>query len=205
VSYDTTIQSPAIGNAMRQALSLDAAGGLPLEASSTVVPVCIVGDVRSQIGSGIQSYGGFMSLVAVGGQYAKLGLECQPSLVVASGIKKIVPKRFFLNVGTAGYVLVNFGYNSLPNNVIAAAKRWDTKVNASGVGRMTGNNDVSVPNIAFRIWRLWLEANRTYELNVKDSNMVIVADPVGTPSISFETEAPNIALSVSAEWDEYYQ
>ncbi len=49
----TKVQSPIIGNALRQALGLDAAGGMPMEADTTIVPVAIVADVREQLTTSI--------------------------------------------------------------------------------------------------------------------------------------------------------
>lgn len=43
------VQSPVIGNALRQALQLDAAGAMPMAADDVIVPVCIVGDVSRQL------------------------------------------------------------------------------------------------------------------------------------------------------------
>lgn len=45
----TKVQSPLIGNALRQALGLDAAGAMPMDADTTIVPVAVVADVREAI------------------------------------------------------------------------------------------------------------------------------------------------------------
>lgn len=46
---DIRVQSPVIGSALRDALNLAAAGGMPLFASDTIVPVAVVANVEDQV------------------------------------------------------------------------------------------------------------------------------------------------------------
>jgi len=46
---DIRVQSPVIGSALRDALNLAAAGGMPLWASDTIIPVAVVANVQDAV------------------------------------------------------------------------------------------------------------------------------------------------------------
>lgn len=89
----SAIQSPDISNALRRALSLDGAGGLPMDAAMTVVPVAVVADVRDEVQNTTRRAWHQARVLAVAGQYSQAMLYWNPAPV---GVPS-QPRRVFVD------------------------------------------------------------------------------------------------------------
>ena len=76
----TMIQTPIIGNALRERIGLDAAGRMPMTMGDEVIPVAIVADVRDLVDSSPVDVMGYAIGPAVAARYTRCGIQFQQGI-----------------------------------------------------------------------------------------------------------------------------
>jgi len=200
VNGEAIIQSPSIGNALRSALSLDAAGGLPLDMATTVHPVCIVGDVRAQLGSSTRSYSGYRNAGAVAANYSKVALEVPAAL--GASLRYVVPRRVRLYLGGSATIYWRMGSNTPPVSTDAPSRPTDTSSTAAGFARMIGGQDATPPSLSTMQGIVQITPGLQVEwINMPE--MRIHADAATPQTLCFFADTVNIQLVAECLWDEY--
>lgn len=143
------LQSPEIGNALRQALTLTGAGGMPMDMARTVAPVAIVADVRDLLNRNeisAQHYGLVDPAVAAQYPYALLewqaaaaGREFRDILVDRIVVTSATTTFFYLALGNA---LLAGASTALPRRTLSSLQ------SAATVGRVISGTSVNAPGVA---------------------------------------------------------
>jgi len=137
----TMIQTPVVGNALRDRLGLDAAGRMPLTMSDEVMAVAIVADVRDLIDSSPVDCFNYVSAPQVAARWTRCALQFQANIVPKAS--RIIIDAVTLFSGTTQLIycgLINppIGLNTqaLPQRKISSVAR--TQTNARAVYDDTG-------------------------------------------------------------------
>lgn len=198
------IQSPAIGNALRVALSLDAAGGMGLDMGPTVHPVCIVSDVRAQLDSGVRSFSGFRNVAGVAAQFSKVALEV-PTSALGQGLLYAVPRRIQLYVGGASTIYWRLGANTPPVATDAPTRALNTRTAGSpGTCRVVGGADAVAPVVNTMQGVVQLTPGTQREWNGLPE-IRLYADGVTAQSLCFFCDTALTQLVAEVIWDEVYK
>jgi hypothetical protein len=192
------IQTPVIGNALRIALGLNAAGSMPMDMETTVIPVVMVGDVRAQLNSGQVGFSSFKSAAAVAAQFGQVMLEVP---VAHPTVAYVVPKRIVITCGGVSRVYWRLGTNTFPVVQDAVPRRLSAQLaDSTAAARVVGGSNGTAPTIAnMQGERIFLAAG-TYEW-IPPIDMLIESAPTGAAlSLGFHCDAANTLLEVEIEW-----
>lgn len=153
----TKVQSPEIGTALRTSLSLDAAGGMPLEFDQTIIPVAVVADVRELLTNKyIAVSQASEELAAVGeNSYAALSWDSG----TATRAKRLLLDAVTISTSVATALFMGFVPGGYPGNLLGLPRRKLGSLQSSAVtGRVVSDTSVNAPAVeipnlvgAFRI------------------------------------------------------
>lgn len=192
------VQSPEIGNALREVLALDGSGAFPLDAAGTIVPVAIVADVREQLDrSEVDAAGfGFVS-PGVAAQYPYVQLEWNG---LASAALAIRCRKIRIWSGTSQLIYVGLG-PALAGAASALPRRKLGSLQAAPLaGRVIAGTNATAPltlvptfsqvvrNPAFEL-TLNYDAH-PWELDLPQQALIVMGATVNTE------------LFVAFDWDE---
>jgi hypothetical protein len=198
----TIVQSPIIGNALRQALSLDAAGAMGLTMDPTIVPVALVADTVDR-NAGRRSYSGWGQSAAVAAQFPtiSLGIPAQPS----KDFLYAIPRRVIFHASVTTFLYWRLGINTPPATIDAIPRELDTLAAAAGTLQVVRGATAVGVTAAQQNGLSYLPANQRVELELPE--MVIRAPfPFSTlAGITFQGDVANLALIGEFYWDEYYR
>lgn len=194
------IQSPVIGNALRQALDIDAAGGLPLAMEQLVLPVAVVADVRAQLNQGVVGYSNLRIVLPVAGQFSQCSLEIQA--VNATRVTRVVPRRIQLRASGALPIYWRLQQGGIAGAVDAVPRRLDSAlVTSQAAARVIGGTTAVAPNIAIAHGILYADA--TPVVWEPPIDVILTPDPTTNAALIFEGITANVGLALSCEWEEY--
>lgn len=200
---ETTVQSPAIGNALRQALSLDAAGSMGMDAGLTVHPVCIVGDVRSQLGKTTRGFSGFYRAAATAGQFGRVALSV-PSTATAGNLlyAQLTRLRFYTNAFATLYWRI--GQSTTPVSTDAPARGLDSLAISPGIARVIGGPSAEALTVMSMQGLIVPAAGVQGEWTTVPE---VRLWPVAAGDTLFEVWSDTALVQVVCEltWDEYYK
>lgn len=197
----TQVQSPAIGNALRQALSLDAAGSMGMDAGLTVHPVAIVADVRAQLGQNVRTFSGWRLVVGVAAQYGQLGIGLTNA--PASNFRYAVPRSVRLWAGAATFVYWRLGLNTPPVTADAVPRALDTSSALSGSLATIGGANAAAPVYATMNGVLHLPANTMVTFQVPEMFIRAPIPFATTAGLNFHADTVNVSFAGEFMWDEY--
>lgn len=193
------IQSPIIGSVLRRALSLDAAGGLPMDAATTVVPVVVVDDVREEVQRGTLRYQALVERQPAVGQYSVCALAWQQFPNDARAIKV---KKMTVQMSSAGFFYVGISdaaqaYTFNPSNVQQKVSSVQGSVGAAQPGQLLTAN---APGVFGRVSQLLYVAS-LLPLVIDMSNApIFITAP--NHSVYVQPAATNVATYVTFEYEE---
>lgn len=196
------LQSPEISSALRDALSLDGAGSIPLEMADTVVPVALVADVRDLLANnqipvahfGIQSPG-------VAGQRSYAVLEWQ-------AFQNPNPRRILVDEvqiwsSTAQLAYVGLVQAPLAGAATLGARRKFSDVGATMAARVIVGTSANAPLVLSPFSQLLVR------LTGGDPLTIAFKDPQTLTTVGHGLivvcENTNTDLLVSMQWREDYR
>lgn len=198
----TRVQSPSIGNALRQALALDAAGGLPLTMEDSIVPVAIVADTAER-NAGRRHYSGWAQSAAVAAQFptVTLGITGDPG----SNFRYAVPEYVHIRAGTATFVYWRLGINSPPATLDAVPRELRTDGSSPGaLSVVRGATAVGV-TAAQQNGLFYLPANVPLVFKLPYMEIRSPSPFATIAGITFQGDVANVDMVAEFSWDEYWR
>lgn len=199
----TQVQSPAIGYALRQALSLDAAGSMGMDAGLTVHPVAIVADVRAQLNAGDRLYSGWRFSTPVAAQFATCGL----SLLSAppSSFLYARPISAVISVDVATYVYWRFGVNVINPGTDAVPRQLNTLVSTAGAISAHGGAVAGAVTPGQQNGIFYVPANTPQRITFPDMRIYPGSPFVQAPGLAFQSSLANLTMVAEFIWEEVYR
>lgn len=197
------IQTPAVGNALRQALSLDAAGGMPLEMGTIVHPVAMVADVRAAFGTNVRSFSGYRNVGAVAGQYNQfgIGITAAPDATFLYA----VPRRATIFAGSGTFVYWRLGLNTPPVGTDAVPRAMNTQASPGPVCSVIGGASATAVSSVTMQGLFWCAASVPREIIFPEMR-IYSPTPFGTTAgLNFHTDVANLVTIAEFVWDEYFK
>jgi len=200
---EAVVQSPAIGNALRQVLSLDAAGGLPLEASQTVHPVVIVGDVRAQLDSNVRTFSGWRQSVGVAAQFPVVGIGLTSA--PPSSFLYAIPRTVTLYAGITTFVYWRLGLNTPPVGTDAVPRQLNSSLALSGAIACHGGANAAAVTASTMNGLFYLPAATPTRIVLPEMRIYAPTPFATLAGLIFQGDVANNALIGEFVWDEYYR
>lgn len=199
---DIRVQSPVIGSALRDALNLAAAGGMPLWASDTIVPVAVVADVQTAVQQNrIDAYQLAIS-PAVAAQYSWAALEWQGGAAEQYRTEYVEVQGVHLNSSNSTRVYIGLATApALTPGVGLPQVKRSSQLGSALVGRVGYGSTLTVPTTFLpRLGGITvLQSN--VDLYYKFDRPVIL--DVNSTALVCINSGVNADLYASFEWSEY--
>lgn len=193
----TMIQTPVVGNALRERLGLDAAGRLPLTMSDEVVPVAIVADVRDLVDSSPIDCMGWCNSPAIAAQWARAHLEF--TALQAPEVTRIYLDAMTLVSNTTQFVYATLkDVLPLPNVSALPQRKLSSLVTAATAGAVYQDSALAGPTTVDMGAVFALNANTPFRV---DFDHPIVIDR-RSDSFSVLANTVNTNLFAWFEWRE---
>lgn len=194
------VQSPDIGNLLRIALQLDAAGGMPMDALTTIQPVALVADLSDQLRRKFTAVaqGAFQSAVAA--EYSSCVLHFNNTV----GVKRILLDAMYVSLATAGQINWGFddGYTDPPFTLTTwrPAKRKQSSLVGGGLaGNVYTTTTIAAPGV--EIANIFGIASLPTTVTRIPFAQPIVIDS-GTSDFIVAAATANVSLTACFEWRE---
>lgn len=196
----TRVQSPEIGNVLRTALQLDAAGGMPMTASTDIVPVAIVADLSDQLRRKFTAVSGVGFQAAVAAEFSMGVLHFASD----RGVKRLLIDSITIASTGAGTFWWGFAAITAPPFVLTATydpKRKQSSLMGGGLAGIVYNSTALNPattEVTNKLGVVYLAANSTTRIILTEP---IVVD-TGLMDFVVMANTANITLYTTFEWRE---
>jgi hypothetical protein len=192
------LQDTRIGNALRQALSLDGAGQVRLGMEESIIPVAIVADVRDTVSLDPVVVHNTRSITAVAAQYSRAAFEVQAN----TDLKEVYLRRLIINTATTMQLWLGFSGTLVGATTDALPQRTRYSLRAAPTrGRMIGDTNAAAPAVANFSKIISCIASEPYIVDMNEHPIIMDAMVQGALYVIHSTVV-NVGMQVSAEWEE---
>lgn len=141
---NSKVQSPEIGTALRTALSLDAAGGMPMDFDQTIVPVAVVSDVRELLTSKYIPVFQGSEQAGVAGEYSYCALSWDSGATPTA--RRIICDSILISSTSVSTMYLGFKTGGMAGTALGLPRRKVASLSASSVtGRCVGTTSLDFP------------------------------------------------------------